>query len=307
MSDITAPAVAHDTTLAEVARSAFLATYKGGTLQQYEIDLRIFYDWCAGERIDPLHVRRPDIERFRRHLEEVRLNGPRTVRRRLQTLRTFFRVAVADEYIDRDPTVMVRLPPHHRFTDDIVWLDRFQVGALLRAAEAESPAHHALVALMAMLGLRVSEACGLNIEDYQEDELGYRVLRFVGKGGKPAVMPVPVPLLRILEAARGDRTDGPLILRRSGERQTRNGAYAWVKILARKAGLPAAVHPHAIRHSAVTAVIEAGADLREAQRFARHSDPGMTAHYFRRNDDLDSHVAHTAARVFASAAWSQSA
>lgn len=302
MSQTIAPAVAHDTTLADIAASGFLARYRDETLFQYSLDLRIFYDWCATAGIDPLRARRADLERFRRHLEDERGNGARTVRRRLQTLRTFYKVAVADDYLTKDPSVMLTLPRHQGFGESIVWLDRFQVGALLRAAEAESPAHHALVALMTMLGLRVSEACGLNIEDYAEDDLGYRVLRFIGKGGKPAVIPVPVPLLRILEAARGDRTAGPLIRRRSGVRQSRNGAYAWVKILARKAGLPGDVHPHALRHSAVTAVIEAGADLREAQRFARHSSADMTVHYFRRSDDLDTHPAHAAARVFASAA-----
>jgi site-specific recombinase XerD len=300
VTDLSARTPAHDTTLADVAASGFTARYRGETAALYEGDLRIFYAWCRGQALDPLQMKRYHLEEFRRHLEDDRGNSPRSVRRRLQTLRTFYRLAVADEYIDRDPTVMLRLP-ENRAMKEPVWLDRFQVGALLRAAEAESPAHHAIVALMVMLGLRVSEACSIRIEDYAADELGYRVLRIVGKGGKPATMPVPIPLLRILEQTRGERTSGPLILRRDGRAQDRNGAYAWVKILARKAGLPETLHPHSLRHSAVTAVIDSGADLREAQEFARHADPGMTLHYFRRAGNLDRHAAHVAARVFASA------
>jgi site-specific recombinase XerD len=300
MQNDTARTPAPDTTLADIAASGFLARYRGETVTLYSGDLRIFYAWCRRQDIDPLQVKRYHLEEFRRHLEDDRGNSPRSVRRRLQTLRTFYRLAVADEYIDRDPTLMLRLP-ENRALKEPLWLDRFQVGALLRAAEAESPAHHALIALMVMLGLRVSEACNVQIEDFAADKLGYRVLRLIGKGGKPAAMPVPVPLLRILETARGDRTSGPLILRRDGRAQDRNGAYAWVKILARKAGLPEDTHPHSLRHAAVTAVIDSGADLREAQEFARHADPGMTVHYYRRAGNLDRHAAHVAARVFASA------
>lgn len=301
MSDITAPEPARSSIADEAARE-FLGRYRGGTRTLYTADLRIFFEWCETQGIDPLAIRRTHLEHFRTYLEDDRGNGPRSVRRRLQTLRTFYRLAVADERIHRDPTVMLRLPKHEPFSADIAWLDRFQVGALLRTAAAESPAHHALVALMCMLGLRVTEACNVRIEDFAEDQLGYRVLSVVGKGGKPALMPVPVPLLRILEQARGDRTDGPLVLRRDGRQQDRNGAYAWVKILCRKAALPENIHPHSLRHSAVTAVIDSGADLREAQEFARHADPGMTVHYFRRGGNLDRHAAHVAARVFASAA-----
>lgn len=300
MTDLSARTPAHDTTLADIAASGFLARYRGETVTLYAGDLRIFYTWCREQGLDPLQVKRYHLEEFRRHLEDDRHNSPRSVRRRLQTLRTFYRLAVADEYIDRDPTVMLRLP-ENRAMKEPLWLDRFQVGALLRAAEAESPAHHALIALMVMLGLRVSEACNVQIEDFAADSLGYRVLRLIGKGGKPATMPVPVPLLRILETARGDRTAGPLIIRRDARAQDRNGAYAWVKILARKAGLPEDTHPHSLRHAAVTAVIDSGADLREAQEFARHATADMTVHYYRRAGNLDRHAAHVAARVFASA------
>ena len=301
MSDTTAPELAHTTPLAETARSVFLDRYTGGTRGLYELDLRIWFSWCQANRLDPLEARRPHLEAFGQWLMSVRGNSPRSAARRLQTLRGFYRLAAADELIDRDPTVMLRLPKWEADPDRIAWLDRFQMGALLRAAEATSPAHHALVALMGMLGLRVSEACQVYIEDYAADELGYRVLRIIGKGGKPATMPVPVPLLRILEAARGDRTSGPLILTRAGNQQTRRGAYDWIKRLCRKADLPDTIHPHSLRHAAVTALVDSGADLWEAQRFARHADPRTTEHYYRRKDSLDKHGAHITARLFASA------
>lgn len=286
----------------DAALAGFLARYRGTTRKLYESDVRMFYTWCTREGIAPIQASRAQVEMFGRYLEDERHNQPSSVARRLGALRMFFRVAVADELILRDPTAMLRMPKVHRDPEAIAWLNRTQMGALLKAARETSPAHEALVALMGMLGLRVSEACGLRIEDYAEDALGYRVLHVMGKGDKPATMPVPIPVLRVLERARGDRTSGPLILRRNGDPQDRHGAYAWIRQLAAKAGVPAAVHPHSLRHSAITAALDSGLDIRDAQIFARHSDPRTTTRYDRSAHNLDRHGAHAVARIFASAA-----
>jgi integrase/recombinase XerD len=276
--------------------AGFLARYRGQTRALYEIDMKIYLKWCAANGIPPLEAVRSDVERFARYLEEERGNQASTVAHRLAVLRVFYRVALSDGVIDRDPTVLLHVPKVHRDPHDIAWLDRAQMGRLLRAARETSPAHETLVTLMGVLGLRVSEACAVNIEDFHEDELGYRVLRVVGKGNKPATIPVPVPVLRVIDRARGERSSGPLVLTKRGARQTRDGAYDWIKRLAKKAGLDANLHPHALRHAAVTAALDAGVELRDAQVFARHADPRTTAHYDRRQFDLDRHAVHAVAR-----------
>lgn len=202
MQDSTAPAGTQPSTLAEIARDSFLDRYTAGTRRLYEYDLTVWFDWCAVRDLDPLDARRPHLEAFGRWLMTERDNSARSATRRLQTIRSFYRLAVADEIIDRDPTTLMRMPKWHVDRSTIAYLDPRQVGQLLRAAESMSPAHHALIALMAMLGLRVSEACGVNIEDLEEDALGYVVLTARRKGGKTSRMPVPVPLLRILQRAR---------------------------------------------------------------------------------------------------------
>jgi integrase/recombinase XerD len=73
--------------------------------------------------------------------------------------------------------------------------------------------HGALAFLLGINALRASEAAAVRIEDYADTLRGHRVLYLVGKGSKPATMPLTVPVLRVLEACRGQRTDGPLILR----------------------------------------------------------------------------------------------
>lgn len=273
----------------------FLVRYKGETRKLYEIDLRIYFDWCAAAGIDPLAARRADVETFARYLESERGNRPSTVVHRLGVLRMFYRVAAADDMITRDPTVLLNMPRAHRDPAKLTWLDRYEMGRMMRVASETSPAHEALVALMGVLGLRVSEACAVNVEDFRE-EMGYRVLSIIGKGDKPATMPVPPPTWRTLERAIDGRSSGPLIVTKRGNRQTRHGAYDWIKRLAKKAGLRDGLHPHSLRASAITAALDAGAELRDAQIFARHADPRTTGTYDRRSFDLDRHAAHAVAR-----------
>ena len=300
MDDVTAPRPASRE--AELARRMFLSHYSRETLKLYEADLRLFFTWCAKIGLDPLEVRRSTLEEFVRYMEIDRGNSGRSIARRFQTIRSFYRIAVADELINRDPTLMVRLPKWSIDRSKIAWLDDREMGRLLRQAEETSPHYHAIVALMAMLGLRVTEACSINIEDFTEDRSGYTLVTVTRKGGQQDTMPVPVPLYRVLERARGDRTSGPLVLTRKGNRQTRSGAYFWVKELCRKAGLPENVHPHSLRHSYATALVKSGMLIHETQRSMGHADARTTMHYYREPLHHDRHGAHVAARVFASAA-----
>ncbi|OJU39668.1 MAG: hypothetical protein BGN97_00160 [Microbacterium sp. 69-10] len=299
---ISTPATSAIETADLIAAAGFLARYKGETRKLYEIDMRIFYDWCARVGIRPLQAQRAHIELFARHLETERANAPSTVAHRLGVLKTFYSIAADDDLIVKDPTTRLRMPKVHRDPSAIAWLDRAQMGNLLRAARDTSPHHECLVVLMGMLGLRVSEACNVRIEDFADDPLGYRTLRVVGKGDKPAIIPIPVPVLRVIDECRAGRDTGPLILRRNGEKHDRGSAYSWIKILARKAGLPGTIHPHSLRHAAITGALDAGLELRDAQVFARHSDPRTTTHYDRTRFNLDRHGAHTVSRWFATAA-----
>ncbi|MEV8269173.1 tyrosine-type recombinase/integrase [Microbacterium oleivorans] len=293
-----------DTTLpnlASHARDAFLERSAGATRDLYDLDLRIWWDWCASQGMDALAARRPHFEAFGRHLMNERGNSPRSAARRMQTLRSFYRLAVADEILERDPTVMVRFPKWQIDPESIATLTPGEVARLLAAAEETSAAHHALVALMSMLGFRVSEACAVDVEHLTVDPLGYTVITARRKGGRVTTSPIPVPLLRVIERAKGDRMSGPLILTRRGNRQTRHGAYDWVRRLCVRAGLPPETHPHTLRHASATALVEAGMPVHEVQDFMAHADVRTTMHYYRRPRSLDQHGAHVTARLFASA------
>jgi integrase len=140
---------------------------------------------------------------------------------------------------------------------------------------------------------RASEAAAVRIEDYQEVLRGHRVLHLIGKGTKPATMPLTVPVIRVLEACRGQRTDGPLVLRPVSENPIdRRDVYRVVQRIAKAAGIPRHISPHSLRHAAITSALDAGVPLRDAQILARHADPRTTEHYDRARGHLDRHGVH---------------
>ena len=153
--------------------------------------------------------------------------------------------------------------------------------------------HGALAFLLGVNALRASEAAAVRIEDYAETLRGHRVLHLVGKGNKPATMPLTVPVIRVLEACRGERTYGPLILRPlSGTPIDRRDVYRMVARIAKAAGIPRHISPHSLRHAAITNALDAGVPLRDAQILARHADPSTTEHYDRARGNLDRHGVH---------------
>lgn len=292
------------TTTAELAAAGYLARYNGSTRETYRVSLKILWDWCAGLGVDPLeNMRRPVLELFARYLEDERKNSPATVAHHLSVIKGYYRFAEIDNYIDKSPATHVRMPRVYQDESKTLGLDRMELGSLIQTARASSPSDAALITLMGMLGLRVSEACNVKIEDYQILERGHRCLRLVGKGGKPATIPLPVPVLRALDAAAGDRTAGPLLLRNKGGKPVnRKSAAMTVERLCKAAGIKKNVTPHGLRHSFVTAALDAGVPLRDVQIAARHSDPRITARYDRARGNLDRHAAHTVAAFLAGAA-----
>ena len=119
---------------------------------------------------------------------------------------------------------------------------------------------HALACLLGLLGLRVAEACSINIEDLSI-ERGHRVVTVIGKGSKLAVIPLPPRVARAVDAAAGQRISGPLLLTRAGHRMNRPAATRIVRRVATSAGVTKHASPHSLRHSFITAALDAGGGL----------------------------------------------
>ncbi len=180
-------------------------------------------------------------------------------------------------------------------------LDRNEVGALLVAAGLASPSEPALVTLLAINGLRVSEALGADIEALGL-ERGHRTLTVERKGGKVVVIPLAPRTARAIDLAIGERAEGAIFLSRDGERLDRHAAWRIVRWLARKAGINKPVGPHTLRHAFIMAALDAGVPLPDVQEAASHADPRTTMRYDRARVSLDRHATYLVAAFVAGAA-----
>ena len=123
----------------------------------------------------------------------------------------------------------------------------------------------------------------------------------VGKGSKLAVIPLPPRIARALDLAGGERRSGPLLLAGPGLRLNRHAATRIVHRLARAAGITKHISPHSLRHSFITACLDAGVPLRDVQIAARHADPRTTTRYDRARRNLDRHASYIVTAFIAGA------
>lgn len=145
-----------------LALAGFLSGYSGLTRDAHAFDLRQFAIWCRGLKLNPFAARRVHIEAFARDLE-AKGRSRAIIARRLCTVTCFYRYAEQEGLIEHSPAVHVR-QPRLDCESHAVGLDRNEPGVMLVAAGLAGARDHALIALLAMNGLRVSEATGANIE-----------------------------------------------------------------------------------------------------------------------------------------------
>ena len=252
-----------------LALAGFLAGYRGLTREAYTLDLRQFTTWCRARSLNLFAVRRADIESFARDLE-TRGRARATVTRRLCTIAGFYRYAVEEELLEHSPAAHVRRP-RVDYESHAVALDRNELGAMLVAAGLGPPVEHALISLLALNGLRVSEATSADIE-HLGLERGHRTLTITRKGGKVVTIPLAPRTARAIDLATVDRCEGPIFLTPDGRRWLdRHGAARIVRKVARQAGITKKVSPHTLRHAFITAALDAGVPLRDVQEAASHA------------------------------------
>lgn len=168
-------------------------------------------------------------------------------------------------------------PPRPRldYESHAIGLDRNEVGSLLVAARLGPANEHALISLLAINGLRISEALGADI-DKLGLERGHRTLIVLRKGGKSVTIPLAPRTARAIDLAIGERLDSPIFLRPDGARMDRHCASRIVRRVARRAGVDKPIWPHTLRHVFITAALDAGVPLRDVQEAPSHADPRTT-------------------------------
>jgi len=282
-----------------LALAGFLAGYTALTRDAYALDLRQYASWCQQRHLRLFQARRADIECFARDLE-ARGRARATITRRLCTIAGFYRYAVEEELLEHSPAAHVRRP-RLDYESHATGLDRNELGALLVAAGLGGAAEHALICLLALNGLRVSEATGARVEALGT-ERGHRTLTITRKGGKIVTIPLAPRTARAIDLAIGERCDGPIFLAADGRRLDRHGAARIVRRVAGRAGISKPVGPHTLRHAFITAALDAGVPLRDVQEAASHADPRTTIRYDRARGSLDRHATYIVAAYVAGAA-----
>ncbi len=226
-------------------------------------------------------------DELERWLASMRADGlaASTISRRLAAVRSFFRHQVLLGARADNPAAAIKPPRRPRSLPRT--LSPGETERLIEAANGTMPRtmrDRALVELLYGAGLRVSEALGLQKASVDLDE---RIVRVLGKGGKERIVPLGRPaaeaVRRYLALGRPhlDRRHRPdLFLNARGGALTRAGAFLLLRRLAEKAGLePERVHPHLLRHSFATHLLEGGADLRSVQEMLGHADLSTTERY----------------------------
>ena len=261
---------------------ALLATQRAPrTVEAYRRDLGAFSAWLDGP------IERVSSEQLEQYLAELRAAGlaPATISRRVAAIRSFFRHQLLLGARGDNPAAELSLPRRNRTLPRT--LSAAEAERLIEAANGTTPRalrDRALVELLYGAGLRVSEAVSLQKSSV---DLEARLVRCVGKGSKERVVPVGRQAAQALRRylARGrpfldSRHRPELFLNAKGGGLTRAGAFLILRRLAATAGLePDRVHPHLLRHSFATHLLEGGADLRSVQEMLGHADLATTELY----------------------------
>jgi integrase/recombinase XerD len=251
------------------------------TVDAYKRDLRHLEAWLGGAPDDAT------TDRLAGYLAQLRADGlaATTIARRVAALRSFYRHQVLIGVRADNPAAELELPRRRRPLPKT--LSPGEVERLIDAATGTTPRalrDRALVELLYGAGLRVSEAVGL---DRAAIDLERRLVRTIGKGSKERIVPIgreAVDALRRYDS-RGrpyldKRHRSELFLNAKGGPLTRAGAFLILRRLAAAAGLePGRVHPHLLRHSFATHLLEGGADLRSVQEMLGHADLATTELY----------------------------
>jgi site-specific recombinase XerD len=257
------------------------------TERSYRTAVERLVAWYDSEGIDWRTPSRADLRRYIALLSE---DGERsTVQQRLAALGTFYRFWVRQGSVAKDPLHALARPKREKRLPDV--LSQAQVEQLIaQAAIGTSPAlalrDTALIELLYGAGLRIAEVVAITLADLQ---LGRGEVKVTGKGNKQRVALFGAPCIRALESYLSDGrpalaalptpSTSALFLNRNGGALGERGARARLDDIARAAGLPEAFHPHTLRHSFATHLLDGGADLRVVQELLGHESLGTTQVY----------------------------
>lgn len=254
----------------------------GNTCKHYQRDLLELQDWCEKAGIN--HWRDLDTRQVRHYAARCHRRGlsGRSIQRRLSALRSFYNYLLREQAVTLNPGLDVPAPKSEQHLPDTLSVD--DIASLLNVDCKDTLALRdlAMLELMYSSGLRLSELVGLNFGDVDFND---RTVRVTGKGAKTRVLPVGDKAIRALHAWQEVRPQHPhrdepaIFTARSGKRIGVRTVQQRVKDWARRLDVPGDLHPHTLRHSFASHLLESSGDLRAVQELLGHADISTTQVY----------------------------
>lgn len=263
------------------------------TVSAYESDLNKYVAWLQTHGITkPDDIAKQDVEDYIAALDADG-ESARSKARRLASIHEFHRFALAQHAVSADVAASVKAPKGASVLPDVLNVD--EVSRLLDAAAVGGSTDpvvlrdKALLEFMYATGCRVSEAVGTNLDDIDLEE---KVVRLMGKGSKQRLVPLGSyarnSVVAYLNAGRGElerRSTAKvperraLFLNKRGKRISRQSVWEIVKTAGERADITKPLHPHTLRHSFATHLIQGGADVRTVQELLGHASVTTTQIY----------------------------
>lgn len=259
------------------------------TVRAYRSHLEAYARWCEKEHVEGLRV---SVAELRGYLGDRQRAGdaPRTLAAHLSAIRSFYRWLNIEEIIDKDPAAALQ-PPKLPSTLPTV-LTTSQLDLLFQAVDNSCSGgirDRTMLELFIASGARISELARLCLDDFDRSQ---QVLRLLGKGSKERIVPlykrafdsldVYIQQARpdlIMKAAPSHADTNRLFISNRGRPMDAAALRRRFDALVHRAGLPAGITPHAMRHTYATELLEGGADLRSVQELLGHSSLSTTQIY----------------------------
>ena len=255
------------------------------TVRNYTSDLLGFFQFLRLKRVDSL--KEVDKHTLRDYLSHLVGQGfvKASIARKLSAIRSFYRYLVREELLTTNPIQETSSPKLDRRLPEFLTIDEMK--RLLEAPDLSTPQgqrDRALLELLYASGLRVSELVRLNLEQVNLDT---REIRVLGKGSKERMVLMGKPAAEALTAylnqgrpeLLGKKKTSALLLNRYGERLTERSVQSILEEYANIIGIEKRVHPHMLRHTFATHLLDGGADLRVVQELLGHASLSSTQIY----------------------------
>jgi tyrosine recombinase XerC len=254
------------------------------TLRAYGREVRRAVAFFAAEELELEALSATVVRSYLAHLYAEGL-APRSIERALAALRTYLAFLVAEGVMPANPAAAVSHPRRERRRPDVVPLDAIETLIETLVDTSSAPRDRAIVELLYGAGLRVGELVALDLDDVQ---LGPRLVRVLGKGGKERIVPfgsraasaIAAYLPTRIEWRSASGSDDPaLFVNQRGGRLSDRSVRRLLDNAVRKAALHLDIHPHSLRHAFATHLLEAGMDLRAIQELLGHASLATTQVY----------------------------